>query len=448
MGHSYRRIGDGGKPRYTAVYHDARGKRRSAGTYATKKAADRKWQDAESKVAEGRLGDPRRGRVGFKTYVEETWLPNHQLELTTRQRYTYSIDKHLMPEFADFRMIDILPEHVRVWIARLKDEGVSASTIADCKTILSAIFTTALNDQVIYLHPCRGVKSPPVPRKPRTIVTPEQFDVIYRALPETEAPLLVEVAIETGLRWGELSELRPSDLDVPTRMLTVSRAVVEVSPRFQPKGARFTIKLYPKNREYRRLKLSRQIVEKLTAHILLNTIQRDELLFDMVRIQPEPARPLRIVLDPEALGRTEPNAAGRTYRHGTLTGYSLGRCKCEQCRYAYTEYRAARRAIGKDSPRAGRLIDTDGHVPRSWFRQHIWRPALAEADLTFNVRIHDLRHAHASWLLAGGADIQVVKERMGHGSLRTTERYLHTLPDADETALDALSKIRSRSRRA
>jgi site-specific recombinase XerD len=43
------------------------------------------------------------------------------------------------------------------------------------------------------------------------------------------------------------------------------------------------------------------------------------------------------------------------------------------------------------------------------------------------VRIHDPRHAHASWLLAGGADLQVVKQRLGHGSLRTTEKYLHKL---------------------
>jgi site-specific recombinase XerD len=43
-----------------------------------------------------------------------------------------------------------------------------------------------------------------------------------------------------------------------------------------------------------------------------------------------------------------------------------------------------------------------------------------------------------------GADLQVVKERLGHGSLRTTERYLHPLPDADETALDALAKVRNR----
>ena len=38
-----------------------------------------------------------------------------------------------------------------------------------------------------------------------------------------------------------------------------------------------------------------------------------------------------------------------------------------------------------------------------------------------------------------------MKERLGHGSISTTERYLHTLPDADDTALDALTKIRTRS---
>src|SRR5688572_7666664 len=56
--------------------------------------------------------------------------------------------------------------------------------------------------------------------------------------------------------------------------------------------------------------------------------------------------------------------------------------------------------------------------------------------------MHDLRHAHASWLLAGGADLQVVKERLGHGSITTTEKYLHSLPTAGAAALAALDAIR------
>jgi hypothetical protein len=43
--------------------------------------------------------------------------------------------------------------------------------------------------------------------------------------------------------------------------------------------------------------------------------------------------------------------------------------------------------------------------------------------------------------------LQVVKERLGHGSIATTEKYLNTLPDADDTAIAALSRTRQRNLR-
>lgn len=139
---------------------------------------------------------------------------------------------------------------------------------------------------------------------------------------------------------------------------------------------------------------------------------------------------------------TEPNETGRQYRHGTLTAYNAARCRCEHCRGAYADYRARRRSGGKDDPRKPRVRGTDGHIPADWFRHQVWEPARKAAGLA-KVRIHDLRHAHASWLLAGGADVQVVKERLGRAGISTTEKYLHSLPTADETALAALTRIRS-----
>jgi integrase len=152
-----------------------------------------------------------------------------------------------------------------------------------------------------------------------------------------------------------------------------------------------------------------------------------------------------VVPDPGSLGLTAPNEAGRQYRHGTLSGYAAGKCRCEHCRGAYAAYRARRRAAGKDHPRSPRISETDEHMSRNWFRRSIWTPACQAAGFGFKPRVHDLRHAHASWLLAGGADLQVVKERLGHASIATTQKYLHTLPDADETALDAFTKIRTRA---
>jgi hypothetical protein len=46
------------------------------------------------------------------------------------------------------------------------------------------------------------VKTPTVARKPRTIVTPEQFDLIHHALPNRG---VVELDVETGARGGASS---------------------------------------------------------------------------------------------------------------------------------------------------------------------------------------------------------------------------------------------------
>ena len=62
-------------------------------------------------------------------------------------------------------------------------------------------------------------------------------------------------------------------------MLTVSRAVVQVHPEFHPEGGRFLVKPYPKDKEYRRFKLSAQITAKLQAHVEERGLGRDDLLF-------------------------------------------------------------------------------------------------------------------------------------------------------------------------
>jgi integrase len=446
MGYTRKRVGKSGKPRYTAYYLDIRGKERSAGTYGNEKTASKAWQSAEAKVAEGRGGDPARGRQTFQRYVEVEWLPHHEMEPTTREGYTYSLYAHIMDHFGPMRMREILASHVREWVTKLKNEGVSPATIRLNKAILSAIFTTALIDEVTVLHPCRGVKTPTVPKKDLRIVTPEEFDVFYDNLPDAVAQLLVETAVESGMRWGELAELRPKDINLRTGVVTVSRKVVEVNPKFHPDAGRFIVQAYPKDKETRHFRLSRQIIAKVRAYIETMRLADGDLLFAYSPVV-APDSGTNSTQDQAELGLTEPNAAGRRYRHGTLSGYSAGKCRCGHCRRAYATYRAERRRQGKDEPRHPRRWDTTGHIPRRWFRDAVLKPALITSKIDVDIKMHGLRHAHASWLLAGGADLQVVKERLGHGSISTTEKYLHTLPDADDTAVDAFAKIRNRSGR-
>lgn len=356
--------------RYQAMYDDAQGMRRSAGMYDKEKDAEQAWRRAESKIAEGLPWDPRRGRQTFRTYVEDKWLPHHRMEPSTRQDYLSAINRHIMPYFAKMKMAEIYPEHIRAWITWLKDRGVSPRRIQYCKTsILNAIFTTALNDHVIVIHPSRGITPTPSGEDPQ-----------------------------------------------------------ELTRANHPDGKRFLVKQYPKNKRHRRLKLSTQITNKLKAYVQAKALKPDDLFFSRPPRQTTD-RQLSVAVDPDEMKFTADN--GRTYTHGSISAYNLAKCRCARCRSAYATYRANRRGQGKDNPRKPRTIDWDEHLARDWFRKKIWLPTCQAAVPGLNPRVHDLRHAHASWLLAGGAGLQVVKERLGHLKLATTEKYLHTtLPTA------------------
>jgi integrase len=54
------------------------------------------------------------------------------------------------------------------------------------------------------------------------------------------------------------------------------------------------------------------------------------------------------------------------------------------------------------------------------FHYSVWRPALLKANLDKHVRVHDLRHTCASWMIQAGVSESVVQEHLGHESIKTT----------------------------
>jgi integrase len=80
------------------------------------------------------------------------------------------------------------------------------------------------------MYPCKGVKAPTVPVNEYRILTPDEIARLLLALPNDPARLLVETAIGSGLRWGELIEIRAHDFHPASGILTVTRAVVELHP--------------------------------------------------------------------------------------------------------------------------------------------------------------------------------------------------------------------------
>ncbi len=76
--------------------------------------------------------------------------------------------------------------------------------------------------------------------------------------------------------------------------------------------------------------------------------------------------------------------------------------------------------------------------PRSkgWL-QSFWRATRAEADLS-DVRLHDLRHTHASIALRQGESVLAIGRLLGHRKPETTLKYTHT---ADAMVIEAAETV-------
>ena len=71
---------------------------------------------------------------------------------------------------------------------------------------------------------------------------------------------------------------------------------------------------------------------------------------------------------------------------------------------------------------------------------HTWTRITRSIGLR-GVRLHDLRHHHATLLLQEGVHPRVVQERLGHASIALTlDTYSHVLPGLQERAAEAFAQ--------
>jgi integrase len=89
----------------------------------------------------------------------------------------------------------------------------------------------------------------------------------------------------------------------------------------------------------------------------------------------------------------------------------------------------------------GRWLDPDavGHRFAYFVRKLTVKP----------IRLHDLRHTHASIALAVGVHPKVVQEHLGHSSIQITlDRYSHLVPSMQDDAATRIGALINPSRAA
>jgi len=81
------------------------------------------------------------------------------------------------------------------------------------------------------------------------------------------------------------------------------------------------------------------------------------------------------------------------------------------------------------------MIHSGGFInPDSWGDE--WRRRLKGSKLEGLFRPHDLRHTHATHIMAQTGNPKIVQARLGHGDIKTSMGYMHRIPQQDEKAVE------------
>lgn len=175
-------------------------------------------------------------RAASTTLAEyaETWLALKSRRPRTLEEYRRLI-RGPLADLASLPLSAISVETVKQWWgAQLAGGKVTQASRA--YSLLSTVLGEAVDDGRIASNPCR-VKGAQTERTGKKVTPPtdEQFAAIVAATPE-HLRALIYLAADAGLRWGEATELRRSDVVVEADrvLVTVSRAVVKSGGKFIP----------------------------------------------------------------------------------------------------------------------------------------------------------------------------------------------------------------------
>ncbi|WP_156028225.1 tyrosine-type recombinase/integrase [Candidatus Solirubrobacter pratensis] len=210
----------------------AKGGRPLAGQLTRRMAEDalRDLLDAERrKVADGGY---ERATMPTVAEVADSWLtakarPDGVREQTWRD-YQAVLNRHLLPTFGGLAVDAIEPADLEAWKEEQLDEGMSARGVVKCLMVLSQVFTHAQRRHRLERNPAGGKLVPrPRVRYDRSrfnVLTPAQMRAVADAMPTSAGRAAVLVSAWTGVRIGELVELRWRDVAWLDERLHVRRS--------------------------------------------------------------------------------------------------------------------------------------------------------------------------------------------------------------------------------
>ena len=207
------------------------------------------------------------GSLTVGDYLER-WLKDAEgtVRRSTFEGYEYAVRPHIVPALGRIKLKDLTPAHLRSFYRDRLDSGRAPSTVHKLHVVLHKALKAAVADGLIPRNAAAGLKLPRITREEIDPLTEEEARRLLETASGDRLEALYVLALNTGMRQGELLALKWDDVDLERGVLRVRRTLTHVDKAFvlgepKTKNSRRTIRLTTSAVTALRAHLSRQLEE-------------------------------------------------------------------------------------------------------------------------------------------------------------------------------------------
>ena len=179
------------------------------------------------KIAEGKV--VKESSMTLRQWYQ-TWMYTYKeglIKANTKMRYMTMFEKHINPTLGNKPLSKITKVQCVQLIKHLKEKGLGWESQNSVRIMLVDMFNRALEDDYILKSPMKGVKlaTNKPDSEPKVLTFDEQAD-FFECCAGTWYDNAFTVAVNTGLRPGELFALTWDDIDLEKKEITVDKTLL------------------------------------------------------------------------------------------------------------------------------------------------------------------------------------------------------------------------------
>ncbi len=258
-----------GKSYYIRYYQDGKQIERIGGK--TKKEAQSKLNEILYKLENGYTIS---SDMFISDYLD-MWLDDYIKDIrseNTYVKYKNICDKYIIPVLGDIKLSALKVIHIEKLIRHFRKEGLNPTSTQNYYGIIRAALNKAVKLQLLNDNPCKFIDTPKRGKFKANTLTVQEFYLIYDKLnaelyEDYIFKLALDIALETGLRRGEMCGLTWDDIDFNNKCIHINQALIRVDNTY-------TISSLKTDSSYRSLPVSDALLVKLENHKKRQKINR------------------------------------------------------------------------------------------------------------------------------------------------------------------------------